>query len=430
MKQKRKFGLRLKLVLFVGILALVTYSVSFFFIEFLQPMFLENIDRKLFEVITYVLGIAWSCILAAIFSVILVKPLQELERSATLVSEGKIGIDVKMPRTNDEIRQVAESFDRMLINLQNMVDSIDRNFQLTNETIKDLSTQTTSAARQADNIAITVGQISQGADGSANAVQETVEAIEDVRMLANEVNDLAVTSADNSRQMIRNLEGTTHAIESLVESIRNIAQSNENALVNIRNLESNATQIEHIISLVGDIAAQTNLLALNASIEAARAGEHGKGFAVVAEEVRKLADESANAVQGITDLIHTMQSNVKTVAAQMDEQVTYAVSESKRVSETTEAVTSMRENIKEMADAVINISQLVDRQMKNIEMTAAQSHDVAAIAEETSASANEVSNSTEEQAFAIDQIEQLTLQLQTQSDDLYKMIRQFDRSKQ
>ena len=429
MQQKAKFGLRLKLVLFVSILAAVTYSVSFVFIEFIQPMFFENIDTKVFQIATYLLGIIWSGILAAIFSVILVKPLQELERSATLVSEGKIGIDVQMPRTNDEIRQVAVAFDKMLVNLQNMVDSIEQNFEETNTTIKNLSKQTTSATRQADHIARTVGQISEGADGSATAVQETVEAIEDVRYLATEVNDLAVSSATNSRLVINNLQHTTQSIESLVESIQQIAAGNERALVNIHELENNAGQVERIIGLVGDIAAQTNLLALNASIEAARAGEHGKGFAVVAEEVRNLADESANAVKGITELVQTMQNNVKTVVVQMNEQVSYAVTESQRVSETTDAVQSMKENIVNMADAVIHISTLIDKQMKNIETTASQSHDVAAIAEETSAGAQEVRSATEEQAFAINQIEKLTLQLQQQSDALHKMILQFDRSK-
>lgn len=426
---KNKFGLRLKLVLFVSILALITYSVSFVFIEFLQPMFFSNINRKVFEIITYSLGVIWSGILAAVFSVILVKPLQQLEKSATLVSEGKIGIQVDMPSTNDEIRQVAVAFDKMLINLQNMVDSIEQNFQETNNTINSLSTQTTSVARQADYIVRTVGQISEGAEGSATAVQGTVEAIEDVRSLASEVNDLAVASANSSRNVITNLQHTMGAIESLVTSIKQIAAGNENALVNIHELESNAMQVERIIGLVGDIAAQTNLLALNASIEAARAGEHGKGFAVVAEEVRKLADESANAVKGITGLIQTMQNNVQTVVSQMNEQVAFAVKESERVSETTEAVENMKEKIVNMADAVITISNLVDSQMKNIETTASQSHDVAAIAQETSAGAQEVRSATEEQAFAIDQVEKLTLQLQRQSDDLHKMILQFDRSK-
>ena len=179
--QGAMFNLRTKLVLFVGILALVTYSVSFIFIEYIQPTFFSSVNRIVFEIITYCLGIAWSCILAAIFSVIIVKPLQKLEQTATRVAEGKIGEDVDMPKTNDEIRSVAQAFQLMLVNLRGMVDGIEDNFEKTNDTIRHLSKQTVAARAEASNIASTVGQISRGADASANAVQDTVEAIEDVQ---------------------------------------------------------------------------------------------------------------------------------------------------------------------------------------------------------------------------------------------------------
>ena len=427
--QGAMFNLRTKIVLFVGILALVTYSASFIFIEYIQPTLFSAINPNVFEIITYCLGIAWSCILAAIFSVIIVKPLQKLEQTATRVAQGKIGQDVDMPKTNDEIRSVAQAFQLMLVNLRGMVDGIEDNFQKTNDTIQQLSKQTVVARAEASNIASTVGQISRGADASANAVQDTVEAIEDVKTLAGEVNSLAIHSAEKSHVIIKRLSEATNSIQGLVESVQHIASGNEQALQSIQELEKNAQQVEHIIGLVGDIAAQTNLLALNASIEAARAGDHGKGFAVVAEEVRKLADESANAVQGITNLIQTIQSNVNHVVKQMNEQVQYAISESTRVSETTAAVEGMATGVHEMADAVIEISKLVDKQMKNIEKTAQQSHEVAAIAQQTSASTQEVSSATEEQAHSIEQIEQLSQNLQQQSDDLHKVILQFDRSK-
>ena len=423
------FNLRTKIVLFVGILALVTYSASFIFIEYMQPTLFSSISPNVFEIITYCLGIAWSCILAAIFSVIIVKPLQKLEQTATRVAQGKIGQDVDMPKTNDEIRSVAQAFQLMLVNLRGMVDSIEDNFRKTNDKIQQLSKQTVVARAEASHIASTVGQIASGADASANAVQDTVEAIEDVKILAGEVNNLAVHSAEKSHVIINKLVEATHSIQSLVESVQHIATGNEQALQSIQALEKNAQQVEQIIGLVGDIASQTNLLALNASIEAARAGEHGKGFAVVAEEVRKLADESANAVQGITTLIQTMQSNVNHVVKQMNEQVQYAITESTRVSETTAAVEGMATGVHEMADAVIEISKLVDRQMKNIEKTAGQSHEVAAIAQQTSASTQEVSSAMEEQAYSIEQIEKLSQNLQQQSDELHKVILQFDRSK-
>ncbi|MFJ7668502.1 methyl-accepting chemotaxis protein [Lysinibacillus sp. NPDC097195] len=424
---KKQFGLRLKLVLFVSILALITYSISFLFIEFVQPTFFPEINRKLFEVITYLLGITWSGILAAIFSVILIKPLQQLEYSATRVAEGKIGQDVVMPKTNDEIRSVAMAFQQMVLNLRQMVESIDQNFQQTNQSIIKLSDETAVATKKADGIAGTVKHISAGAEASATAVQDTAEAIEDVRALATEVNTRAEQSATQSKEILHNLTNTTKAIETLVNSIQQIAAGNNEALESIRTLEDNAGQVERIIGLVGDIAAQTNLLALNASIEAARAGEHGKGFAVVAEEVRGLADESAKAVQGITSLIQSMQHNVEVVVKQMNQQVAFATKEAARVSETTTAVEGMSSSVHEMATSIVEISSLIEKQMHNIETTARQSQEVAAIAQETSAGAQEVSSATEEQAHAIEQVEQLAQDLKKQSEALHKMIQQFDR---
>ncbi|GAB0168994.1 HAMP domain-containing methyl-accepting chemotaxis protein [Lysinibacillus sp. CTST325] len=424
---KKQFGLRLKLVLFVGILALITYSISFIFIEYLQPTFFPEIDRKLFEIFTYLSGIAWSCILAGIFSVILIKPLQQLENSASRVAEGKIGQDVEMPKTSDEIRSVAEAFQQMVLNLRGMVESIDNNFQQTNQSIIQLSDEAAVATKKAENIASTVKHISSGAETSATAVQDTAEAIEDVRALATEVNSRAEASATQSKEILHNLTTTTKAIETLVNSIQQIAAGNTEALESIRLLEENAGQVERIISLVGDIAAQTNLLALNASIEAARAGEHGKGFAVVAEEVRSLADESAKAVQGITSLIQSMQQNVEIVVKQMNQQVTFATKEAARVSETTTEVEGMSSSVHEMATAIVEISTLIEQQMHNIETTARQSQEVAAIAQETSASAQEVHSAAEEQAYAIEQVEKLAEGLKKQSEELHKMIQQFDR---
>ena len=430
MNSKRKgFSLRKKLVLFVGALALITYSTSFVFIEYIQPMFFENVDRKLFELITYALGIIWSCILAGVFGIVLVRPLQRLEETATRVAEGKIGQDVEMPKTTDEIRSVAEAFQRMLDNLRVMVDGIESNFEITNNTIGELSQQTKSASYKAESIAQTVGHISEGADASAVAVQETAEALSDMRDLAVEVNSRAVKSSTESKQILIDLSSTKASIQGLVNSIRTIAQGNEDALTNVHALEKNAEQIEQIIALVGDIAAQTNLLALNASIEAARAGEHGKGFAVVAEEVRSLADESAKAVQGITTLIKTMQTNVEIVVKQMNAQVAFAVQESARVSETTAAVEGMAYSVEGMAQAVVEISSLADKQLHNIEHTVRQSQEVAAIAEETSAGAQEVRSASEEQAFSIDQVQKLSQELQNKSDELHKVILKFDLSK-
>ena len=394
---QHSFGLKKKLILFVTILAVITYSVSYFFIEYLQPQFFPNVKDGVFQIITYSLGIIWSGILAGLFSSLLVKPLQKLEHVAIEAADGKLSKDVEMPNSSDEIRSLSEAFQTMLVSLRKIVASINQNFQTTNKTVLNLSEETEQASKQTESIAETISNISEGATSSAIAIQETAEALEDVRILAEEVNQRAITSSNQSTKMMSELNYTTNAINQLVEGIEKITSGNQLALKDIHQLEKNALKVEQIIQLVGDIAEQTNLLALNASIEAARAGEQGKGFAVVAEEVRKLADESAEAVKGITELIQTIQLDVQTVVGKMTEQVNIAEGEVARISETTSAVDGMSAMVKEMADSIVEISEFVGKQLHNIEKTAHQSQEVAAIAEQTSAGAMEVQTATDDQ---------------------------------
>lgn len=424
---KRKSGLRKKLIIFVTALALVTYTTSGLFINIIQPQFFPEIEPMWFTIITFGLGIFWSGVLAGLFSAILTKPLQRLESAAIEVAEGNISIDIELPRSSDEIRSVAEAFQQMVYSLRTMVEKIETNFENTAQSIDNLSFGTGKATVQADAVATTIMEISSGAEESAVAIQETAEAIEDVRLLAVEVNKRAGQSSQQSEEVLTELNQAMDVFRILVTGIEEVSNKSETLLRTIHQLDNNAKEIGDIVQLVGNIAKQTNLLALNASIEAARAGEHGTGFAVVAEEVRILADESANAVQSISQLVSTIQTDVSQVVIEIEEQVQVAAAEVDRATETSRNVESMTGKVNGMAGSVVEITKFVERQLKNIETTARQSQEVAAIAEETSASAQEVRATTEEQVQSIEQADAMAEELKKQSQELYDVIRQFER---
>jgi methyl-accepting chemotaxis protein len=427
--KERNFGLRKKLVLFVTILAIVTYTTSALVINVVQPQFFPQFDPLWFAVLTYAMGIFWSGVLAALFSTILTKPLQNLEMAAIKVANGEIGTDIVLPKSSDEIHSVAEAFQHMVLNLRTIVEQIETNYEKTASTVDNLSAEPGAAERQADSVASTIKEIASGAEESAIAIQETAEAIEDVRLLAVEVSGRAEDSSERSKEMLEELVRTTEVFRMLVNGIRNMSSQSELSLGTIRQLDHNAQKIGEIVQLVGNIAAQTNLLALNASIEAARAGEHGKGFAVVAEEVRLLADESAKAVNGISNLVATIQTDVTKVVKEMEQQVKTAAVEADRANETSENVEAMTSKVNSMADSVVEITKFVELQLTNIETTARQSQEVAAIAEETSAGALEVGAATEEQVQSIEQADAMASELKRQSEELYNVISQFDRTK-
>ncbi len=427
MESRVKFGLRKKLIVFVVALAIVTYSISFLFIEYVQPMFFPETNRKVFEIVTYALGIIWSGILAGVLGVILVRPLQQLEEVANAAARGEIGRDIDIPKTNDEMESLAKAFQTMLVNLRSMVARIEDNFEATNTSMQKLSSGTQQATAQTDAIAKTISDISIGAEQSSNAVQFTANSLENVRDITNSVSDYVDVSQSTSKLMVKELTAATEQINLLVDGVQNMVDNNRQSLEEILQLEKNATEIEHIIQLVSSIADQTNLLALNASIEAARAGEHGKGFAVVAEEVRKLADGSSEAAHNITDLIHKMQGDVKTVVASMHEQMTTTEKEVARVAATTEAVDGMTTMIHEVAKSVTEISHLADEQRNMLEQTTAQSQEVAAIAKQTSVGTQDVQQATEKQVKAIDDMNRLMEDVNYQTRELYEVIAKFQR---
>ncbi|AOH57204.1 chemotaxis protein [Peribacillus muralis] len=420
-----KFGLRKKLVIFITVLALITYSISAFFIFVVQPMFFAKMNSLSFGVGTLLLGILWSGILAFFAAGVITKPLKKLEKVVLSAAEGSISEEVVLPKTDDEIRSLGIAFDHMLSNLREMVQSIEVNFHETNEKVIHISRESTKASEQAENVAMTIGEISKGAETSAASIMSTAESIDEVTILAQKVQTKAQESVGLSGEMAAELIQSKAVVNSLVDGIKQLADENQQSLETVKRLEEHAKKVEQIIVLVGDIAAQTNLLALNASIEAARAGEHGKGFAVVAEEVRLLADQSAKAVQGISALVQNIQVEVQAVVKQISNQVKSANEEAQKGTETDIAIEGMTKTVHNVVAAVKDITELVDRQMESVEETSRQSQEVAAIAQETSAGAEEVMATTNEQASMMENVEKLAMELKSQAEKLKGTITRF-----
>jgi methyl-accepting chemotaxis protein len=124
--------------------------------------------------------------------------------------------------------------------------------------------------------------------------------------------------AQTARNAAKVAETGGASVEKAVASMKRIQQRVQVSSEAIQELGQRGGQIGEIVQTIEHIAEQTNLLALNAAIEAARAGEHGRGFAVVADEVRKLAERSADATREIAALIHAVQSDVEKAIHEMD----------------------------------------------------------------------------------------------------------------
>lgn len=426
-KRKYRFSLRLKLVFFATALAIITYSTSALFIYLIYDYVHAywQISEEVFTIITLILGIIWSGLLAFFAAGVITKPMEKLNEAASKAADGNLKQKVNIPKSDDEIRALSISFDKMLKSLTSMVHNIDRHFDNTNESVTRMKKASEQAARHSSLIRGSVNDISNGAENASEAIQFTAESVEMATELAKQVQNKAAQSKEKSITMLDTLSKSKDVVNQLVEGIQNLADDQEVSLADVEHLNQNARQVESIISMVGEIAEQTNLLALNASIEAARAGEHGRGFAVVAEEIRKLADQSAQAVNQISELLTTIQKDVESVTVKMKNTVGFAKEEAKNGAKTNTAIEKMAGSVTDTAAEIDDISSLVDKQLESIEDTVRQSQEVAAIAEETSAGAEEMNAAIHEQAATIDKVDELAHKLEEQAKVLNNQINQF-----
>lgn len=270
-------------------------------------------------------------------------------------------------RSNDEVGLLRDAFNKMLADRRKTIVSIN----VSSEAMADKSGGLSSAARQA---ALATQEIVGTISGLAATVEEQSASTAQVRNSAGSVSEMA-------------RKGKVE-IDRVLESMGKIAEKVvENAEV-VRRLEGESHRIEQIIATVSGIADQTNLLALNATIEAARAGEAGRGFTVVAEEVRKLAQQSADAARSIEVIITTIRTETDKAVTSMGE-----ISEEVRRGVAVSGVASQS-----FADIVKNLDQVaavfadIDQGIANVSVAA---QGLAASSEQLTATIQQVSNSAD-----------------------------------
>ena len=334
--------------------------------EMLGPV---NRAIRLATLVAALVGGAISLFVIVLVSRAIARPVQ---RAATLLGEiadGQGDLTRRMKvESNDEIGQLASSFNRFVSSLSELVRQV-----------------------RASGESIATGS-SEISDGNHDLSQRTEEQASNLQQTAASMEQLTVTvrhNADNALAAAQIVSGAADSAARGSTVVRSVVDT-------MNEITASSKQIADIVAVVDGIAFQTNILALNAAVEAARAGEEGRGFAVVAGEVRTLAQRSATAAREIKQLIARSVESVESGAVQvtqagqaMDDIVAQVGRVNDLVGEISAASKEQSQGIGQVGDAVTQLDQVTQQNAALVEESAAAAeslkHQAARLAELMSA---------------------------------------------
>jgi|GEM_PF-4625306 len=251
------------------------------------------------------------------------------------------------------------------------IENLDDALSKVSDGVKQVNTASDQISKGSQNLA-------EGANTQASSLEEVSSSLEQMSSMTSQNADNASKANSLSKESDSHAHGAQSSMQNMMQSIHKIKKSSDDSA--------------KIITTIDEIAFQTNLLALNAAVEAARAGDAGKGFAVVAEEVRNLAQRSAEAARNTAEMIQESVHNSNEGVKLSGDVAEFLDKISDSASKVNSLVGEIARASKDQSDGIENINQAIAQMNQVTQQNAANSEQSASASEELFSQATELSS--------------------------------------
>jgi methyl-accepting chemotaxis protein len=333
------------------------------------------------------------------------KPLKKMKEYAERLALYDFSTPIPITR-KDEFGVTGLALNTAQKNVSSLVKNIIESSQDISASSQELSITAEELSSKAAKIDQAVNNIAGGMQESSAASEEISASVQEVDSSINVLSEKAMEGSNNANKSKKRATEVQSNSKKAIEETRKLYAEKESGMLQVIENGKIVESIKVMAETIGDIAGQTNLLALNAAIEAARAGEQGRGFAVVAEEVKMLAEQSAQAVTDIQNTIikvreafnssiNTGNDILKFISTDVNKQFNAYGETGSQYYNDSDFVSKMSEEIAAMSEEVTATVGQVSTAIQNMAQTAQKSSEQA---EEIKGSMNETTKAIEQVA--------------------------------